>query len=226
LIVLKEVVDPRAFGVAELDIDGRIVRLIEKPKEITSNLALVGVYLFRNGIHEAIAQIRPSKRGELEITDAIQKMLDMGKNVKSHVLKGWWLDTGKKDDILEANRVVLDDYLKRELKGLIDDKSKITGRVAISENTTIENTVIRGPVSIDSFCHIKNSFVGPYTSIGKNTTIENSSIEHSVILDNCLISNIERLDDSIIGKNTEVRKQDGCTKSMSIFVGDDACIKI
>jgi glucose-1-phosphate thymidylyltransferase len=226
LILLKEVTDPRAFGVAELDSSGKVLKLVEKPKEPKSNLALVGVYLFTAEIHRAIAQIKPSGRGELEITDAIQKFLEMGKDISSHILSGWWLDTGKKDDLLEANRIVLDGHLKRLIKGNADACSKIVGRVEIGENSSIINSVIRGPVSIADSCRISNSFIGPFTSIGESTVIDNSSIEHSVILSRCRISNMERMSDSIIGTETEIVKQEQGFKSMSFFVGDNARISL
>ena len=226
LILLKEVPDPRLFGVAELDASGRVMRLVEKPKEPKSNLALVGIYLFTPEIHQAIAQIKPSWRGELEITDAIQKLLGMGREVRSHVLRGWWLDTGKKDDLLEANRVVLDDYLKREIKGEVDSQSQVVGRVEIRQETKVENTVIRGPVLIAEGCRIRNSFIGPFTSIGANTEIESSFIEHSVILENCRISEIEHLCDSVIGRGTEVVKRGQNFKMIKLFIGDDAKVEI
>jgi glucose-1-phosphate thymidylyltransferase len=226
LILLKEVADPRLFGVAELNEKGKVVRLVEKPKEPKTNLALVGVYLFTPKIHQAIALIEPSWRGELEITDAIQKLLDMGKEVRSHILEGWWLDTGKKNDLLEANRVVLDEFVECDIQGQIDSPSRIVGRVKIGQDTTIENSTIRGPVSIAAGCHIKNSFVGPFTSIGTGTVIEDSSIEHSVILENCHIYRIERLEDSLIGKGVELRKADERFKAMKLFVGDDARLEL
>jgi glucose-1-phosphate thymidylyltransferase len=226
LILLKEVADPRAFGVAELNLSGRVINLVEKPEKPKSNLALVGVYLFTPEIHQAIAQIRPSRRGELEITDAIQKFLEMGKDISSHILNGWWLDTGKKDDLLEANRVVLDGHSKRLIKGNTDGCSKIVGRVEIGENTEIVNSIIRGPVSISHSCRISNSFIGPFTSIGELTVIENASIEYSVILSKCRISNMERVSDSIIGSETEIVRQDGGLKTLSFFVGDNARITL
>jgi len=226
LILLKEVSNPRSFGVVELNNLGEIVHLEEKPKQPRSNLALVGIYLFSPTVHRAIAQIKPSWRGELEITDAIEKLLEMGKEIRSHILKGWWLDTGKKDDLIEANRIVLDDYLKREIKGEVDSQSQIVGRVEIRQGAKVENSLIRGPVSIAEDCRISNSFIGPFTSIGAGTVIENSSIEHSVILEKCHILKIERLADSVIGRGTEVVKQEQGFQALRLFVGDDARVEL
>ena len=226
LVLLKEVEDARLFGVAELDEGGKMLRLVEKPKEPRSNLALVGAYLFKPHIHKAIDRIRPSGRGELEITDAIQEMLNMGHRVDSHILQGWWLDTGKKDDMLEANRVVLDDLLKRSVRGTVDKESHIEGRVAIGAGSVIQNSTVRGPVSIAGDCKIINSFIGPYTSIDTGTVIENSSIHHSIILGNCRISDMEHLIDSIIGRNTSVTRCKSVSRSTKLFVGDDASLEL
>ncbi len=226
LVLLKEVPDPRLFGVAELNGKGEVVHLQEKPKEPKTNLALVGIYLFTPLIHKAIAKIKPSWRGELEITDAIQKLLDMGKKVRSHILTGWWLDTGKKDDLLEANRVVLDSLLKRDVKGEVDSKSKIVGRVEIEEGAKVENSTVRGPVSIATGCQIKNSFIGPFTSIGAGTVIEDSSIGHSVILENSRIYRIERLEDSLIGTRVELKRADERFNAVKIFVGCDSSLEL
>jgi len=226
LVLLKDVADPRLFGVAELDASGKVVRLVEKPKEPKSNLALVGVYLFTPEIHQAITQIKPSWRGELEITDAIQTMLETGKGIRSHILQGWWLDTGKKDDLLEANRVVLDEFMEREVKGDVDAASQVMGRVEIGADSRIENSTIRGPVSVAEACQVKNAYIGPFTSIATGTTVEHSGIEHSVILGDCRIANIERLADSLIGRGTEVTKQGQNLKTVRLFVGDNAKIEL
>jgi glucose-1-phosphate thymidylyltransferase len=226
MVLLKEVPDPRLFGVAELNGEGEVIHLVEKPKEPKTNLALVGIYLFTPLIHKAIAKIKPSWRGELEITDAIQKLLDMGKKVRSHILTGWWLDTGKKDDLLEANRVVLDSLLKRDVKGEIDAKSKIVGRVEIKEGAKVENSTIRGPVSIAEECQIRNSFIGPFTSIGAGTVIEDSSVGHSVILENSRIYRIERLEDSLIGTRVELKRADERFNAVKIFVGCDSSLEL
>ena len=226
LILLKQVPDPRLFGVAELNGTGEVIHLVEKPKEPKTNLALVGIYLFTPDIHKAIAQIEPSRRGELEITDAIQRLLDDGKLVKSHILTGWWLDTGKKDDMLEANRVVLDTMVQRDIRGNVDAQSQIVGRVEIKEGAQIRGSTIRGPVSIGEKCEITNSHIGPFTSIGAGTVIEDSSVEHSVILEQGRIQRIERLEDSLIGRGVELRKGDDRFKTVKLFVGCDSKLEL
>jgi glucose-1-phosphate thymidylyltransferase len=226
LILLKEVAEPRLFGIAELDTAGRIIHLAEKPQNPRTNLAVIGVYLFTSEIHRAITRIKPSWRNELEITDAIYELVRAGKTVNSYILKGWWLDTGKKDDLLEANRVVLDDLLKGGISGEVDSVSKITGRVGIGKGTKVENSVIRGPVTIGDDCIIRDSHINPFTSIASQTKVERSSIEHSVILENCVISDVDRLADSIIGKNTSVIKRKNCINAVKLFVGDDACVEL
>jgi len=226
LIFLKEVDNPKQFGVAKLDGKGNIVKLVEKPKRPPSNLALVGVYIFSKEIHDAISRIRPSFRGELEITDAIQELINMGHKVKSEVLDGWWLDTGKKDDLLQANTVVLDDYIKRDIKGSIDRCSQVTGRVAIAKGAVIRESIIRGPVIIGKDTEITNSFVGPFTSIGEGARITHSVIEHSVILNHAVLSGIERLEDSLVGKNTRVVKKHTHHKALRLMVGDDSVVEV
>ncbi len=226
LILLKEVPDPRLFGVAELDARGEVLHLVEKPAEPRTNLALVGIYLFTPGIHRAIGRISPSARGELEITDAIQRVLDDGLRVRSHILQGWWLDTGKKDDLLEANRVVLDTMLQRDIKGEMDPGSQVMGRVEIGRGTRVAGSTIRGPVSIGEGCLITNSHIGPFTSIGSGTVIEGSSVEHSVVLEGGRIQGIERLEDSLIGRGVELRRADSRFKTVKIFVGCDSRLEL
>ena len=225
IILLKEVEDPRMFGVAAINEKGEIIKLVEKPKEPPSNLALVGVYLFSPSIHTAIDRIKPSWRGELEITDAIQELVNMGKKVKAHILKSWWLDTGKKDDLLNANRVVLDEWVQEDIKGVVES-SKVIGRVKIEEGAFIKDSIIRGPVVIGKRAKILNSFIGPYTSIGDKCVVENSSIEYSVVMEKSEIRNIERIDESLIGRNAKVIKGSGVNKALKLNIGDDAQIEI
>ena len=225
LILLKEVPNPSLFGVAELDKSGRVKKLVEKPKEPKTNLALVGIYLFSPLIHQAIAQIKPSFRGELEITDAIQKLIDWGERVESKLLTGWWLDAGKKDDLLEANRLVLEKFLKPNIRGEVDTESRIKGMVEVRDGARVENSTLEGPLSIAEKCLIKNSTIGPYTSIGQGTLVENSRLADSVILDNCHIHNIG-LSKSLIGRGTKIISKHPREVEMKLLVGDDARIEL
>ncbi len=225
LILLKEVENPRQFGVAEVTESGRIVRLIEKPDNPPSNLALVGVYIFSPGIHRAIDRITPSKRGELEITDAIQELILMGKKVRSFVLDDWWLDTGKKDDLLTANAIVLDEWGKKEISGTVDKASHILGRVKLDKTSLVKSSTIRGPVVIGEHTVIENSFIGPHTSIGDNVRILNSSIEHSVIMNGSEVLHIERMEESLIGRRVRVVKNSR-HRALRLMLGDDSTMEV
>jgi glucose-1-phosphate thymidylyltransferase len=225
LILLKEVENPRQFGVAEVTKTGSIIRLIEKPENPPSNLALVGVYLFSPKIHKAIDRIRPSVRGELEITDAIQELVLMGCRVKSFVLDSWWLDTGKKDDLLTANAIVLDEWGKKSLEGTVDKASKILGRVSVSAHSIIKSSTIRGPVVIGANTVIENSFIGPHTSIGDDVRIINSSVEHSVIMSGSEVLDIERLEESLIGRRVRISRN-SVHKALRLMLGDDSVMEV
>jgi glucose-1-phosphate thymidylyltransferase len=222
MILLKAVATPSAFGIAEVDGDGRVKRLVEKPKQPRSNLALVGIYVFSPKIHDAIAHIEPSWRGELEITDAIQALLDDGSKVLSHRIEGWWLDTGKKDDLLTANTVVLDEWIQREIAGDIDEQSVVTGRVQLGRGSKVVRSKIRGPLVIGANVHIEDSFIGPFTSIGDGCRITASVLEHCVFLENATVKGVDRLEDSLIGKNSVVIKEMNTHQAYRLMIGDDS----
>jgi len=221
VVLLKEVPDPTRFGVAVLDDAGRLVRLVEKPEDPPSNLALVGVYVFSVAIHDAVDQIEPSPRGELEITDAIQHLLTARRSVLGNRLSSWWLDCGKKDDLLEANRTVLDEWTERRVEGEVDPQSRIVGRVDLAPGARVERSEIRGPTVIATGTVIQDAFVGPYTSIGQNCVIRHSTLQHCVVLDGATVDGSERLEDSVLGRNAVVRK-DGPRRPMRLMIGDDA----
>jgi glucose-1-phosphate thymidylyltransferase len=224
LIILKEVDDPSRFGIAQLDDKGNIVRLVEKPKTSMGNLAIIGTYLFTSKVHQAIEQIKPSWRGELEITDAIQEMVNMGFKVKAEILNSWWLDTGKKDDILSANARILDEYVKRDVNGKVEN-STVEGRVNIDKDAKVVNSTVRGPCVIGKNCQVENSFIGPYTSVGENSQIVNSHVEYSVILENVVVKDVERLEDSLIGKNAKVTKNRK-SGTIKLHVGDFSEVEV
>ncbi len=208
-IVLGEVSDPSRFGVAEIE-DGRIKRVVEKPKVPPSNLAIVGVYLFRPSIWDAIAKIKPSWRNELEITDAIQVLIDSDRPVVPYKLKGWWIDAGKPDPIVLANQLVLEELPYSppppEDSPKVVGKSEVSHRVIIGNNSQIIDSVVRGPVIIGDNTVIRNSYIGPYTAIGDNVVIEGSEIESSIVMKNCVIRNIPgRIDSSLLADNTTVQ---------------------
>lgn len=224
LIILKEVDNPSAFGIAKLDEKGNIVKLVEKPKTPMGNLAIIGTYLFSNKVHQAIERIKPSWRGELEITDAIQEMINMGFVVKAEILRSWWLDTGKKDDILSANAKILDEYTEFDVKGSITN-SIIDGRVKVASDAKIINSTIRGPCVIGKNAYVENSFIGPYSSVGDNTQILCSNIEYCVIQDSVILKDIERLEDSLIGKNAKVTKNQR-NRTIKLHVGDYSEVEV
>ncbi|WP_041596299.1 glucose-1-phosphate thymidylyltransferase [Halothece sp. PCC 7418] len=228
LILLCPVSQPSAFGVAKVDEQGKVFALLEKPKDPPSNLALVGIYFFNPTIHRAIAQIEPSARGELEITDAIQWLIDQQNPVGSRQLQGWWLDTGKKDDLLEANRIILDTNLEIDVSGgNVDDNSEIIGRVTIGVGTRIINSTIRGPVIIGRNCLLENCFIGPYTSIADKATLVDADVEHSVILRESKVVNIEqRIVDSLIGERVQLTMAPKRPKAMRFLLGDDSQIEL
>tara|TARA_B100001123_G_scaffold69654_2_gene78009 strand:+ start:2322 stop:3386 length:1065 start_codon:yes stop_codon:yes gene_type:complete len=221
LILLKSVSDPRLFGVAEIDEMGTVLRLIEKPEEPPSTLALMGIYVFSPYIHMAINQIQPSPRGELEITDAIQQIINIGRPVKSFIVDSWWLDTGKKDDLLEANKVILGELTDPVINGCIDQHSEISGTVKLSAETQVIHSYIEGPTDIGAGTLIKNSTIGPFTSIGNNCTIQETTLSNCVILDNAQIIGINGIEDSIVGRSSVIKSQSNDTKSIKLMVGDD-----
>ncbi|MBI3781026.1 MAG: glucose-1-phosphate thymidylyltransferase [candidate division NC10 bacterium] len=219
-ILLARVRDPQRFGVAELR-EGRVVSLEEKPAYPKSDLALVGVYMFDKTIFEAVHAIKPSERGELEITDAIQYLIDKGYEVHPHVISGWWKDTGKLEDMLEANRIMLEAITSR-VEGEVDEASHLIGKVVVEQGAKIVASTVRGPVIIGKCCRIVNSYIGPFTSIYHDTLVQNSEIEHSIILDRSRITDIGRLEDSLIGKNVEVFRSDGKPRAYRLMLGDSS----
>lgn len=224
-ILLVRVSNPEQFGVAELS-DNRVIRLQEKPKQPKSNLALVGVYLFDSHIFKAVNSIGYSARGELEITDAIQWLIDQKYEVKSHVIKGWWKDTGKLEDMLEANRMMSDE-LEMKILGDVDLESKVEFKVVIEKGAQVKNSIIRGPAIIGRNTKIINSYVGPFTAISDGCEIRESEIEHSIMLEGSKIMNIRnRISDSLIGKNVEIVGNRGRIKNHQFMVGDNSKIEL
>ncbi|MHB1390007.1 MAG: glucose-1-phosphate thymidylyltransferase [Thermoleophilia bacterium] len=224
MILLQEVPNPEAYGVAEV-VDGAVVRLVEKPAEPQSNLALVGVYMFTPAIHDCARAIKPSARGELEITDAIQCLIDQGKRVEPHVVQGWWKDTGKLEDMLEANRLILD-VLETDIVGTVEN-SEIHGRVAIEAGARVTNCTIRGPVIIGERAVIEDAYIGPYTSISSDAEVRNSEIEHSIILEQSQVLDLRgRMEGSLIGRNVKIARLDQKPEAYRFMVGDNSWIGI
>jgi glucose-1-phosphate thymidylyltransferase len=226
LILLTPVDDPQSYGVAELDGDGGIVRLIEKPKDPPSNLALVGVYLFGPAIFDAARALEPSWRGELEITEAIQGLIDDGHRVQSEIVTGWWKDTGQLADMLEANRLVLEE-IETELDGEIDEASRVEGRVVVSKGARVSGSVVRGPAVIGPGACVEDSFIGPYTSIGEDVHVRRSEVEHSILLAGSVVEDLgTRMEASLLGRNVKLTRSDGMPKTFRLLVGDNSEIEL
>jgi glucose-1-phosphate thymidylyltransferase len=227
LIMLRPVPNPTAFGVAQVDAQGRVLHLVEKPKVPPSNLALVGIYFFANSIHTAIDRIQPSARGELEITDAIQNLIDHQNHVEARQIEGWWLDTGKKDDLLEANQIVLDTCLQSAIQGEVDSQTQISGRVQVGNGSKLVNCTIRGPVIIGEDCHLENCFIGPYSSVADQVTLIDADLEHSVILRGAKVVGIQqRIVDSVIGQRAQLKIAPQRPKALRFMIGDDSQIEL
>jgi glucose-1-phosphate thymidylyltransferase len=225
IILLTEVPNPQMFGVAELK-EGKVIRLVEKPKEPMSNLALVGVYMFDGNIFEAVNAIKPSWRDELEITDAIQYLIEHDYEVFPHKVTGWWKDTGKIEDILEANRLILES-IQRKNQGEVDKNSKINGQVVLEKGAKVKNSIIRGPAIIGEDTEILGSYIGPFTSIQKNCKIVNTEIEHSIILEESLIRDVgSRIDESLIGRGVKIYKCPSKPSAFRFVLGDKSEIGI
>ncbi|MGB3305730.1 MAG: glucose-1-phosphate thymidylyltransferase [Thermomicrobiales bacterium] len=225
-ILLKRVEDPSAMGVAVLDESGKVVRLVEKPKTRISDLAVIGVYLFGPEIHQINPTLKPSGRGELEITDAIQGLIDAGYTVDASEIDDEWIDTGKKDDMLEANRVVLES-IERSIQGNVDDASAIIGNVIIKPGATIRQSVVRGPAIIGEGTVIDNAYVGPFTAVANECEILNCEIEHSIVMVNSRIRNIQpRISDSLIGKEVVIEKRDEMPRTLRFLLGDHSQVGV
>jgi glucose-1-phosphate thymidylyltransferase len=224
LILLTPVPDPQNYGVAELDGD-RVVRLVEKPREPATDLALVGVYMFTAAVHEAAHAITPSARGELEITDAIQHLVDGGRRVEPHVVRGWWKDTGRLEDMLEANRLVLD-RLEARVEGELV-ASQCDGRVVVAHGARLERSTVRGPAIIGSGTRLVDAYVGPYTAIGEDCTIEGAEVEHSILLAGASVRGLQgRMESSLLGRNVTISRGVRQPRAYRFMVGDNSEIGI
>ncbi len=224
LILLTPVPDPDQYGVAELQ-DGRVVRLAEKPPDPKTNLALVGVYMFTSRVHEAARAIQPSDRGELEITDAIQRLVDDGMRVEPHVVRGWWKDTGRLEDMLAANRLVLDTFESRVEGELLE--SQVDGRVVIEPGAKLVRSAVRGPAIIGAGATLTDCYVGPYTAVGEGCKIENAEVEHSILLAGASICNLAgRVESSLLGRNVVIGRDHHQPRAYRFMVGDNSEIGI
>jgi len=224
-ILLKRVSDPHRFGIAVLDEADHVVHLVEKPENPPSDLALVGVYLFDAHIHEAVGAIEPSERGELEITDAIQWLIDNGHRVRTEILTGWWIDTGKLTPLLEANRLILE-RIETRIDGDVDELSAVDGRVVVEAGAEIRNSTLRGPVAIGANARIVDSFIGPFSAIGADCEVLQSEIEHSVIMNGSRVIDIPRLEDSLIGTDAVVSRSKRKPRAVRLMVGDHCLIDV
>ncbi len=224
-ILLKQVPDPHRFGIAELDNAGNVLRLVEKPDDPPSDLALVGVYLFDRNINTAVRSINPSPRGELEITDAIQWLVDQSMRVRCELLTGWWIDTGKLTPLLEANRLLLE-KIETRIDGKVDDASTVDGRVVVESGAIVTNSILRGPLVIGAGARIADSFIGPFSAIGEGCEIVNSEVEHSVIMERSRVIDIQRLEDSLIGKEAVVTRSQIRPRALRLMVGDHCQIDV
>jgi glucose-1-phosphate thymidylyltransferase len=221
MILLAEVPNPEQFGVAQLNGGGAVQRLVEKPKEPPSNLALVGVYMFDPHIFASVDRIRPSARGELEITDAIQDLIDRQLTVHPHRVQGWWKDTGKLEDMLEANHIVLE-RIESTRHGEVGVRSRVEGRVQLGEGVELVDSLVRGPAILGAGTRLENAFVGPYTSIGEGCRLVGCEVENSIVLASCEIRDIPlRIDGSLIGRNTKIVRTDFKPKAYRFMLGDN-----
>ncbi|WP_433500635.1 glucose-1-phosphate thymidylyltransferase [Sphaerimonospora sp. CA-214678] len=224
-ILLTRVAEPQFYGVAELGPDGEIVSLEEKPEHPRSDLAIVGVYTFSPAIHEAVRAIEPSARGELEITDAVKWLIDTGHRVRSHLVTGYWRDTGRLQDMLECNRIVLE-AIEPDTGGTVDGLSEVTGRVVIAPGAVVEGSVIRGPAVIGADTKIIRSYVGPYTSIGEGCVLEDAEVGYSIVLGDSAIRGVSGLTYSLIGRNVEVTRAAGVPNTHQLMVGDHSRVQV
>ncbi|MGW3320423.1 glucose-1-phosphate thymidylyltransferase [Streptomyces fungicidicus] len=224
-ILLTHVADPRSFGVAELDLAGRVIGLEEKPDAPKSDLALVGVYLFTPAVHEAVRAVKPSWRGELEITDALQHLIDSRADVRCTVIQGYWKDTGNVVDMLEVNRSVLEG-VERRIDGRVDDRSETIGRVVVEEGARIVNSRIVGPAVIGAGTVVSDSYVGPFTSVAENCRITDSELEFSIVLRDSSIDGVGRIEASLIGRHVEVTPAPSVPSAHRLVLGDHSKVQI
>ncbi len=224
LILLTPVDDPEHYGVAELE-DGRVVRLAEKPPEPRTNLALVGVYMFTAGIHDAARAISPSARGELEITDAIQHLVDTGRRVEAHVVRGWWKDTGRLADMLEANRLILD-VIETRVDGTLEDAT-IDGRVVVEAGATLVRATVRGPAVIGAGAHLEDCYIGPYSAIGEGCVVVDAEVEHSILLAGSEVRGLDgRIESSLLGRNVKIGRSTRQPRAFRFMLGDNSEVEV